>query len=126
MYPVDSIEMPPVTEYPPGLPGLSYTHNCMDGMKEIVGQSMNKSCSADRCTETITNTTLLRQLRAAYYAAVTFTDTALGRVLTALDEEGLANNTIITLIGDHGYSNGGNRALFCKRSQFENGVHIPM
>ena len=35
----------------------------------------------------------------AYYAVISFMDSQLGRVLDALEEFGLANNTIVTFIG---------------------------
>ena len=46
----------------------------------------------------------VQQLRLAYYAVITFMDSQLGVVLDALESNGLAHNTIITFIGDHGYA----------------------
>lgn len=39
----------------------------------------------------------------AYYAATTFMDAQVGRVLDALDELGLAENTIVVFTSDHGF-----------------------
>ena len=47
-----------------------------------------------------------RRLRHAYYACVSFTDDQVGKVLKALDESGLADNTIVVLWGDHGWQLG--------------------
>lgn len=44
------------------------------------------------------------KLRQSYSAAASYTDAQVGRVLEALDQAGLANNTIITFHGDHGQS----------------------
>ena len=48
----------------------------------------------------------LRELTRQYYANVTCADRNIGRVLDALDETGLANNTIVIFIGDNGFQVG--------------------
>lgn len=40
---------------------------------------------------------------AAYYACVSFVDDNVGRILEALEKEGLAKNTIVVFLGDHGF-----------------------
>ena len=45
-------------------------------------------------------------LRRAYYAAVSYVDAQLGRVISALNDLGLGNNTIISFWGDHGWQLG--------------------
>ena len=49
-----------------------------------------------------------RLQRRAYFAAVSFVDAQLGRVLAALGEAGLANDTVVVLFGDHGWHIGEN------------------
>jgi uncharacterized sulfatase len=44
-----------------------------------------------------------REALRGYLASVTFMDAQLGRVLDALDAHGLWDNTIVVLLGDHGY-----------------------
>ena len=41
-------------------------------------------------------------------AAITYTDAQIGRVLDALEAEGLAENTVIAAWGDHGFQLGDN------------------
>lgn len=41
-------------------------------------------------------------LRRAYYAATSFTSFQIGRVLQAIDNLGLRDNTIVAMVGDHG------------------------
>ena len=45
----------------------------------------------------------MRELRRAYYAAISFMDHQVGRVLGAIEEAGLADNTVVMFVGDHGF-----------------------
>ena len=47
-----------------------------------------------------------RELRHGYYAAMSYADAQFGRVLDALDELKLRDNTIIVIIGDNGFELG--------------------
>jgi arylsulfatase A-like enzyme len=44
----------------------------------------------------------LREIRRAYYAMVTDVDRNVGRILDALDERGITDNTVIVFTSDHG------------------------
>jgi iduronate 2-sulfatase len=44
-----------------------------------------------------------RNLIHGYYAAMSYTDAQIGRVIAALDAAGLDKNTVIVLWGDHGW-----------------------
>lgn len=52
-----------------------------------------------------------RQLKHGYYACVSYIDAQLGRLLQALDEQGLRDNTIIVLWSDHGFKLGDYRSI---------------
>ena len=65
------------------------------------------------------------QLRHAYYACVSYVDAQVGKVLNALDELGLRENTIIVLWGDHGYHLG-EQDLWCKSTNFEIAARVPV
>jgi iduronate 2-sulfatase len=66
-----------------------------------------------------------RELLHGYHAAVSYMDAQLGRVLDALDELGLAENTIIVLWGDHGWHLG-DHGMWCKHSNFEQATRAPL
>jgi len=60
-----------------------------------------------------------------YRACTTFVDAQIGRVLDELDRLGLRENTIVVLLGDHGYHLGEN-GLFSKMTNFEHGTRVPL
>ena len=62
---------------------------------------------------------LARQLKHGYYAAISYMDAQLGRVLDELDRLDLRKNTIVILWGDHGWKLGEHDA-WCKHSNAEN------
>ncbi|MEM9419241.1 MAG: sulfatase [Planctomycetota bacterium] len=51
-----------------------------------------------------------QEVRWAYHACVTYADAQIGRVLQALEDTGLASNTIVVLWGDHGWHLGEHNA----------------
>lgn len=61
----------------------------------------------------------------AYLASITFVDDQVGKLLTALDESGHANNTIIILWSDHGYRMG-EKGTFAKHALWEEATHAPL
>lgn len=66
-----------------------------------------------------------RQVLHGYYAAVSYVDAQIGRLLDALDSFGLAKNTIIVLWADHGIHLG-ERGLWGKNDLTEDANRIPM
>ena len=67
----------------------------------------------------------LRDLIAHYYAAVTCTDDLIGELLAALEENGIADNTIIVLSADHGELLG-NHGTFNKDRLYEEAIRVPV
>lgn len=67
----------------------------------------------------------IEALRRAYYACVSYLDTQVGKVIEALNNAGLAENTIIVFWGDHGYHLG-EQHLWCKSTNFELDTRIPL
>lgn len=68
---------------------------------------------------------LISSLRHGYYACVSYMDAQVGKLLNALDERGLRDNTVIALWGDHGYHLG-EKALWCKTTNYELDTRAPL
>ncbi|MCP3691079.1 MAG: sulfatase [Planctomycetaceae bacterium] len=67
---------------------------------------------------------LHKGLLQAYYASVSYMDAQVGRVLDALEELGLADNTIVVFSSDHGYLLGEHHK-FQKQHLFEESTRVP-
>jgi len=68
---------------------------------------------------------IARQLKHGYYAAVSYTDAQVGKLLAELDRLGLRENTIVILWGDHGWKLGEHDA-WAKHSNTENDTNAPL
>ena len=66
-----------------------------------------------------------RKLIHGYYAAVSYMDAQVGRVIDELDRLKLAENTIIVLWGDHGWHLG-DHGIWCKHTNYEQAARIPL
>lgn len=67
----------------------------------------------------------IRNARRAYYGATSYVDDQIGKLLKALEETGLSDNTIVVFSGDHGDMLG-ERGLWYKMSYFEWSARVPM
>jgi uncharacterized sulfatase len=107
LYPLDQITLPKITpetpkDYPP--PALSSTQPWpYFGIK------------ADQA----------RECKRAYYAAISFVDAQIGKLLDAMDRLQLWDNTVVVFWSDHGYHLG-EHGLWFKQSLFEESAHVPL
>jgi iduronate 2-sulfatase len=60
-----------------------------------------------------------------YYACVSSTDAQIGKLLEALEEAGLAENTLVVLWGDHGFHLA-EKGLWCKHCNYEKVLRVPL
>lgn len=67
----------------------------------------------------------VRETIAAYYACVSFIDDNLGMVFDALEETGLSQNTIVVVLGDHGFHLG-DHGFWSKYSMLEATRRVPL
>lgn len=65
------------------------------------------------------------QAKRGYLACVRYTDRQVGKVLEALEKEGLADHTIVVLWGDHGFFLG-EAGAWGKHSPLETALHTPL
>ena len=68
---------------------------------------------------------LIRTMKAYYYACISFIDFQIGRLLTALEQSGQLDNTLILFTSDHGELLGDYNA-FGKRSMHDASARVPM
>ncbi len=68
---------------------------------------------------------LARKLIHGYYACVSYTDAMVGKLLDALNRLKLRDNTIVILMGDHGWQLG-EHALWCKHALFNTSTFTPL
>ena len=96
-YPAESIQLPPNPYAPVGMPEVAW---------QSYGETRNyadiKRLNATGAINTTLPDTTVKELRRAYYAAVSYTDDNVGQLLQALEEEGLADDTVVVFWGDVG------------------------
>ena len=66
-----------------------------------------------------------KKLRHGYYAAVSFIDACIGRVLKGLEQSGLSDNTIVVVWGDHGWKLG-EHGCWCKHTNVQLDTRSPL
>ena len=69
--------------------------------------------------------TMAKKLIHGYYASVSYVDAQIGVLINGLTELGLRENTVIVLVGDHGWSLS-DHGLWAKHSNFEVALQVPL
>lgn len=86
------------------------------GSKEILSYSKTEQYNSDD---------FHYEAKRAYYACVSFVDAQIGKVLDALEETGKADQTVVVVIGDHGWHLGEHN-FWGKHNVLENALRTPM
>ncbi len=68
---------------------------------------------------------MAKKLIHGYYASVSYVDAQIGVLINSLTELGLRENTVIVLVGDHGWSLS-EHGLWVKHSNFEVALQVPL
>lgn len=68
---------------------------------------------------------LARTLLHGYYACVSYVDAQIGKMLAAVDEAGIRDNTIIVVWGDHGWHLG-EMGIWGKATNYEIAARVPL
>jgi arylsulfatase A-like enzyme len=113
LYDPDKIPLPAIDHLPQGAPAFAGHNN--SELHSYPGVPKDEPIPAD----------FAKQLRHGYYACISYIDAQIGRVLDALEKEGLADNTIIVLWGDHGWQLG-DHGLWHKHTNFELATRAPL
>lgn len=68
----------------------------------------------------------LREIRAAYYAMVALIDSEVGRIMASLEQQGLANDTLVIFTSDHGEMLGDHALLLKGPMMFDCLTRVPL
>ncbi|QNN21916.1 sulfatase [Planctomycetales bacterium ZRK34] len=110
MYDRSQITPPTHPEPPVNVPAIA-----MHDSKEILGPFPKHQVTPEQ----------VLTLRHGYYAAISYLDAQIGKVIDELDRLGLSDNTVIVFWSDHGYHLG-EQALWAKTSNFELDARVPL
>ncbi|MEZ6039578.1 MAG: sulfatase-like hydrolase/transferase [Planctomycetaceae bacterium] len=113
LYDPASLPMPQVTEAPRGAP--SYAAQYGGELRQYSDMPTKGDISPEDT----------RKLIHGYYAATSYTDAQIGKVMAALDQAGVSDNTIIVMWGDHGWHLG-DHSMWCKHTNYEQATRIPV
>ena len=112
LYDRDELRLPSARERPVGSTEIPYIYSEIHSYPDVAQGE-------------ISSETKVRELVHGYFASVSFIDAQIGRLLDALDSQGLRERTIVALVGDHGFHLG-EQGIWAKHSLFELSLHTPL
>ncbi|RUA06889.1 MAG: sulfatase [Flavobacteriia bacterium] len=117
LYKREDIKLAPYQKHAVGAPG--YAYHKFGELKNYSDIKMNLDSQGRVIPKK------QKELIHGYYAAVSYVDAQIGKVLKYLKDSGLEKNTIIVLIGDHGWHLG-DHGLWCKQTNYEQATRTPL
>jgi iduronate 2-sulfatase len=106
LYDRSQVELPPNPDPPASVPPIALQDYRIDSKRELTDDDV-------------------RELRHGHYAAISYLDTQVGKVLDELDRLGLRERTIVMFWSDHGLHLG-EHGLWSKTTCFELDARMPM
>ncbi|MEN9358621.1 MAG: hypothetical protein RL095_156 [Verrucomicrobiota bacterium] len=113
LYDEAALSLPEQATWPAGMPPLAGT--TWSELRQYTG--INKKGELTQETA--------RKLIHGYHACVSYTDALIGKLLAELDRQGLRDNTVIVLFGDHGWKLG-EYGAWTKHTNFELDTQAPL
>ncbi|TDE90758.1 DUF4976 domain-containing protein [Occultella glacieicola] len=112
----DDVELPPIVT----------RDGELDSKPPIQAEASKESYGGHAPGYTSYTDEALRDVRKAYYAMVSLVDDEVGRILGALEDEGLADNTIVVFTSDHGEMLGDHQLMLKGPFMYECAVRVPL
>ena len=109
LYDRSKIALPSNPRPPKDVPKIAL-HNGREVMRSVKGKLTDDN---------------VRELRHGYYAAISYLDAQVGKVLDELDRLKLRESTVVVFWSDHGFHLG-EHDLWCKTSNFELDARVPL
>ncbi|KAM7417134.1 hypothetical protein PAMA_016984 [Pampus argenteus] len=119
LYPVDQMTLAPNPNVPKLLPPVAY-NPWVDVRRRDDVQKLNISFPYGPIPKDFQ-----LRIRQHYYAAVSYMDAQVGQLLSALDELGLADSTMVVFASDHSWSLG-EHGEWAKYSNFDVATRVPL
>ncbi|XP_027391304.1 iduronate 2-sulfatase isoform X2 [Bos indicus x Bos taurus] len=119
LYPLENVSLAPDPQVPTGLPLVAY-NPWMDLRQREDIQALNLSVPYGPIPADFQ-----RKIRQSYFACVSYLDTQVGRLLSALDDLQLASSTIVAFTSDHGWALG-EHGEWAKYSNFDVTTRVPL
>jgi len=119
LYERESFTLPENVDIPPGYPHYASNRRAgeLRGYADIPRTSNGPG--------SIFSMELNQRLMHGYMACVSYVDYNVGILLDALEQEGLVDNTVVVLWGDHGWKLG-EHGSWCKHTNFEVDTRVPL
>ncbi|KAF3837969.1 hypothetical protein F7725_009737 [Dissostichus mawsoni] len=119
LYPIEEITLAPDPDVPKLLPPVAY-NPWTDVRRRDDVQKLNISFPYGPIPKDFQ-----LRIRQHYYAAVSYMDAQVGRLLSALDELRLSDSTVVVFTSDHGWSLG-EHGEWAKYSNFDVATRVPL
>uniref|UniRef100_A0A8C9UYK6 Iduronate 2-sulfatase n=2 Tax=Scleropages formosus TaxID=113540 RepID=A0A8C9UYK6_SCLFO len=119
LYPLENMSLAPDPDVPKGLPSVAY-NPWTDIRKREDMQALNISFPYGPIPKDFQ-----LRIRQHYFAAVSYMDSELGKLLSTLDDLDLAKNTMVVFTSDHGWSLG-EHGEWAKYSNFDVATQVPL